>query len=177
MPLVRVALVSFFSALLALVLVTGGVLYLLPATQEVSVPTQLVLPETPYTFQQIFEGGDSILEADLSTFTAQLDQDGDTRVAGIFRFVRKGTPSGSTASTITLAIAMCGYNGVVVVRSREYGYDGKFLRDDLTPQILPNIQPGTGGAATYHALCSSGIRPTPPDPGYTAPERYRKFWT
>ena len=176
MSLVRVARVSFLSALLALTLAVGGILLLMPATPENTATTQLVLPETPYTFKRIFDGGTDILEADLSTFTAQLDPDGDTRVGGIFRVIRKGAEPGSMASAITLAIAACGYNGIVMVRSREYGHDGKLLRDNLTPQILADLQPGTGGAMTYHALCSAGIQPTPPDPGYIAPERYRRFW-
>lgn len=135
------------------------------------------LPPSPYTFALLYENEQTKLEADFSTFSSLIDDDGDVLSGGIFRVTRKNAAPDEKTVFISLNVAVCGAEGIVIVRTREYNRDGEFVSDDLAPAPLANLSADSPGGATYISLCMTEVKPTPYNPSYKAPERYTKFWT
>lgn len=146
-------------------------------SSTVNVQQKIVLPPTPFKFQRIFDSADVSVEVDRSTISALIDGDKDVIVGAVIRVVRKMATSGETASFISATLAVCGHNGIILSRSRDFGIDGRHVGDVVKPVPMPNLSVGQPGEAIYRLLCGSGIKPTPIDPSYKAPSGYTKFWS
>lgn len=133
------------------------------------------LVDTPFEFAKVFEGPDTILETDISTFRSVIDEDDDVAVAGVFRLIRKNAAVGEKAVFVTVTLAVCGYPGVVVLHSKDFTLDGLPAGETVDSQPIA-ARPNTVAAAAYETLCAANVKPRPPERGYKAPERYTKFW-
>lgn len=171
MSLHRLALLAATTVIAFLALVTFFL-----ASPAAIAQQQPRLAPTPFTFTKLFDGDGLTLEADPSTFTAMRDTDGDLVVAGVFRLIRQSQAPGEVAVFVMVTAAVCGYDKVVVLYSKDFTADGTVMGETTQRQVIP-ARPNTASGATYLALCGSGTKPSPVDRSYKAPERYIKFWT
>jgi hypothetical protein len=133
-------------------------------------------PETPFKFELIGETPQTVIQVDKGTMFSQLDGDGDLQVGAVVQMSAKTSPIGPK-TVVDAVIAVCGYNGLVVLRGRSYDVQGRL--ESETEDVLPfvNVGPDTPAGVLYRFLCTNAPKPTKPDPRYKAPERYTKFWT
>lgn len=128
-------------------------------------------------FTKLFEDDSKLIEIELKSLSAVLDNKGEVLAGGIIKLTLK-KPEDETAIFVNAVIAVCGYNGIMVIRSVQFDKNGKFLRNITTPVPLQNIKPNSSSGIVYAFLCSKAPAPTPIEPpSYKAPERYNKSWT
>lgn len=171
MSLQRLALLAVTAVLSVLLL---G--FFLTSQSAIAQQEQPKLVPTPFTFTRLFQTDNLVLETDPSTYTAMHDSDGDLVVAGIFRLIRRTAAPGEAAVFVMVTAAVCGYDRVVVLYLKDFTVDGRLVGEAVQQQVI-QVRPNTASGATYVALCASATKPTPPDRGYKAPERYIRFWT
>jgi hypothetical protein len=133
-------------------------------------------PETPYKFETISETPQAVIQVDKSTMFTRLDEDGDTQVGAMVQMLMKTSPTGPK-TLVDAVIAVCGYNGLIVVKGRTYDAQGKLEGETENPLPFPDVSPEAPAGVLYRFLCANAPRPSKLDPRYKAPERYTKFWT
>lgn len=98
------------------------------------------------------------IEIDMSTFKEQLDSKDEPLVSAVFR-TTYNTPimlSGVPASVfIDAVIGICGYDGLVIVKSTAIGTNGKTIGTNEEPRSrsIDKI-PGTFTYEAYRRLCN-----------------------
>jgi hypothetical protein len=142
----------------------------------VAVAAEAKKPETPYKFEQIGETAQTIVQVDKATMFSQIDEDGDTQVGAVVQMSVKTSPTGPK-TLIDAVVAVCGYNGLLVLKGRTYDAQGQLEGETENPLPFPDVGPDTPAGVLYRFLCTNAPKPSKIDPRYKAPERYNKFWT
>jgi hypothetical protein len=133
-------------------------------------------PETPYKFESIGETPQALIQVDKGTMFTQIDDDGDAQVGAVVQLTLKSSPSGPK-TLIDAVVAVCGYNGLIVVKGRTYDAQGKLEGETENPLPFPDVNPEAPAGVLYRFLCANAPKATKPDPRYKAPQSYTKFWT
>lgn len=141
------------------------------AAVTMAIPSDVDATSPPIQFTPIYKNNLGEVSLDLSSVNSMIDKDGDLLVGAITEL--------RTANRryVGAVVAVCGYNGLVILRSRTYALSGELLEDTEKPIPLALKDDDSTATATYKFLCASKTKPTPPNPGYKSPERYNSLWT
>jgi len=141
-----------------------------------AIASEAKLPQTPYKFEKIGETPATSVEIDKSTMFAKIDEDGDLLVGGVVQIQVKQTKEGPK-TLIDAVVAICGYDGLVIVKGRTYNAQGTMEGETEKPLPTDASSPVSPAGMIYRFMCANAPTPVKPDPRYKAPERYTKYWT
>lgn len=133
-------------------------------------------PVTPFKFEKISENDFVKIEVDKATMFSQIDKDDDLLVGGVFQLVVPQSASGPK-TLIQAVVAVCGYNGILVVKARSYNAEGAQDGESSEPKSFDASGTTSAAGVIYRYLCSNAPQPTKSDPRYKAPGGYTEFWT
>jgi len=115
-------------------------------------------PKTEYAFTPVGSWKTHKIDVDKKTVTSMVDKDGDTQVGGVFRItMAEATQAGEgkqIQTFINAVIAVCGYDGVLMVNSKAYDPTGTLLSELKDVQSYPDSKvPSTPVSEIYKFLC------------------------
>lgn len=149
-------------------------------SSSAAVPPSAAPPSTQKVeqlkFTKIFEDSARIIEIENDSFSSILDEEEDLLVGAILKMTIKN-PSDDASSYVNAVVAVCGHQGLIIVRSKLFDKDGKFLKEVTEPLILSNLKEDSVSGMMYTFMCTTAPKPTPVAPGYKAPTRYNQFWS
>jgi hypothetical protein len=126
-------------------------------------------PTTKYTFTPLGSWKTHAIDVDKKTVTSMVDKDGDTQAGAVFRItMTEPTFAGEgkqVQTFINAVIAVCGYDGVIMVNSKAYDPTGKLLSELNDIQSYPDSKtPSAPVSEIYKFLCKDVTKKQPRRP-------------
>lgn len=113
-------------------------------------------------FDKIAEDENAILEVEKNSLSSMIDKDGSVLAAGITRIIIKA-PTTREVYFVNAVIAVCGYNGLVILRSKIFDKDGSLVDEVKDAQALMGIDPSSIAGISYLHLCTEALKNAKPE--------------
>ena len=200
-------LIRIFAAILLVLVAAAGLLTIVTQdpkskvevreTQAVITPkaAQKELPVAEQfgsmIFDKIAEDPNMILEFERNSLRSIIDGTGGLLAGGITRIVMKN-PVTKDVFFVNAVVAVCGYNSLMILRSKTFDKNGVMTDELKETQVLTSVTPDSVAGFSYTFLCGKAKEnlkpeekvapvpmppvPTPPAPGYTPNNGYKSGW-